>query len=393
MSTIDMSRVQRKLLEDMVATAKEFEGMGALLEAAKAWDRAAGFAESYAKSSQSSEDQTRRLKTAKSFTERAGLLRTQAKTIGNVKENSTDTGGQGFRDLAASLIHHSDVSFDQIAGLETTRNEIMSAFAISLATAPAGVRTPAMGNVLYYGPPGCGKTLLAAALAHSLDAKFYSIKVSDILSKYYGDSPKIVQALYEDARSHPMSIVFVDEFDAVASSRDGMDNSADRRLLVSLLTELDGIQNKQGKNATRSNQVFTIAATNAPWVLDQAILSRFKRSIYIPLPDEAARKQMLKIHLLDRGYRFDGQIGDFLELTVGLSGREIEQMAASAIEHMLVEANPGLATLAQKGLQTVRDYQMKVRAIGPEDMQKARSRTRPVTDSATIHRYTSWQSK
>ncbi|MFM7930096.1 MAG: AAA family ATPase, partial [Pirellula sp.] len=155
---------------------------------------------------------------------------------------------------------------------------------------------------MFYGFPGTGKTLLAAALCNALEATFYVVKCGDLLSKYYGESPKIVHALFEEARRQPQSIIFIDEFDALAGNRDGMDNSADRRLLVSLLTELDGIQHK-GSGA-RKNHVFTIAATNTPLVLDEAILSRFKRRIHIPLPDQAARKEMLKIHLSDRGYQF-----------------------------------------------------------------------------------------
>ena len=168
-----------------------------------------------------------------------------------------------------------------------------------------------------------------------------------------------------------------------------MDNSADRRLLVSLLTELDGIQHK-GSGASK-NHVFTIAATNTPWVLDEAILSRFKRRIHIPLPDVAARQQMLKIHLSDRGYRFGGTAESFAELTNGLSGREIEQVATQAIGMMYNRANHELAGLAKQSLKEIREHELRVEPITIEDLRKACMDIRPVATEALAAKLRAWE--
>jgi len=388
-TTIDMSRVHRKLVEAAVANAKEFESIGALMEASKAWERAGKLAEAYANASTNPADRQTRLNTSKSFLDRASQLRNQSRVVGNVKENATEMTSEAFREVIQGMVYRSEVTMDEIAGLDSVRGEIQSAFAIGLAKTPAGVVPPKIGNFLFYGFPGTGKTLLAAALSNALDATFYVVKCGDLLSKYYGESPKIVHALFEEARRQPQSIIFIDEFDALAGNRDGMDNSADRRLLVSLLTELDGIQHK-GSGAGK-NHVFTIAATNTPWVLDEAILSRFKRRIHIPLPDLAAREQMLNIHLSDRGYTFVGTSEIFAELTNGLSGREIEQVANQAIGMMYNRANRELAGLAKQSLKTIREHELRVEPITIDDLRKARMDIRPVATDALAAKIRSWE--
>ncbi|MBL8874118.1 MAG: ATP-binding protein [Planctomycetaceae bacterium] len=389
MNTIDMSRVHRKLVEAAVVSAKEFESIGALMEASKAWERAGNLAEAYANASSSEQDRELRLKTARSFCERASQLKDQSRVVGNVKENTTEMTTAAFRDVVQGMIFRSDVSMDEIAGLDDVREEIQAAFAIGLASTPAGVVAPKIGNFLFYGFPGTGKTLLAAALSNALDATFYVVKCGDLLSKYYGESPKIVHALFAEARCQPQSIIFIDEFDALAANRDGMDNSADRRLLVSLLTELDGIQHKGSKNSI--NHVFTIAATNTPWVLDEAILSRFKRRIHIPLPDQTARKKMLDIHLTSRGYRFEGETSLFTDLTEGLSGREIEQLITQAISVMYSRANSGLKKLSTQSLKQIRNYRLNVETIRVEDLRQALDAIRPLATPALASKLKAWE--
>lgn len=391
MTTIDMSRVHRKLVEAAVANAKEFESIGALMEASKAWERAGRLAEAYANASTNPADRQARIHTSKSFLDRASQLRSQSRVVGNVKENATEMTSESFRDVIQGMVYRSETTMEEIAGLDLVRGEIQSAFAIGLAKTPVGIVPPKIGNFLFYGFPGTGKTLLAAALSNALDATFYVVKCGDLLSKYYGESPKIVHALFEEARRQPQSIIFIDEFDALAGNRDGMDNSADRRLLVSLLTELDGIQHKG--SATGKNHVFTIAATNTPWVLDEAILSRFKRRIHIPLPDRAARKEMLKIHLSDRGYHFDGPSQEFAEITEGLSGREIEQVATQAIGMMFNRANHELADLAKKSLKKIREYELRVEPITIEDLRRARLDIRPVATEALATKLRRWEAQ
>lgn len=153
-----------------------------------------------------------------------------------------------------------------------------------------GVR-PARGFLLY-GPPGTGKTLLAKAVAKEAEANFISTRSSDRLSKWYGESEKQVARLFERARQVAPTVIFIDEVDALAPARGGSigEPAVTERVVNTILAELDGLEELQG--------VVVIGATNQPTLLDRALLrpGRFDELIYVPVPDEAARLHILKIH-------------------------------------------------------------------------------------------------
>jgi katanin p60 ATPase-containing subunit A1 len=384
---VDMSRLQRSVLDDAIRKATALHQRGLHEEAAVAWDKAANDAESFAANATTDAERKRRRATAADLRAMAARLRDDSRRTvpGNVTaEVST---GDEFREAATRLIHRSSIRFQDIAGLEQTRSEIQSAFALSLAKAPEGVHVPRMQSLLFYGPPGCGKTLLAAAVSNGLDATFFSVKVSDLLSRYFGDSPKLVQALYDEARSRGNSVIFLDEFDALATARSGGDSSADRRLLVSLLTELDGLKEKDG-----GNQVLTIAATNRPWDLDEAILSRFEKSVYIPLPDEAARRRLLELHLKAQGYQVQVPEATLIKQTEGLSGREISHLCKLMIEDMMQEANPNVASLALEGRAAIENYSIQIRPLEISHLERARPKIQPRTTAESTQLFRRWAS-
>ena len=185
-----------------------------------------------------------------------------------------------------SMIQHSMVTWHDIGGLEQVKILMMETVAVAGLKRPECVK-PWKG-ILLFGPPGTGKTLIAAAAAGSLSATFYDVKTDKLLSKYFGESSKLISALYTSARLHAPSIVFLDEFDSLSQSRDTDGTDASRKVLSSLLTAMDGLPDK------KSNQLLlTLAATNTPWDLDSAILSRFSRRIYVSLPDALACKEIL----------------------------------------------------------------------------------------------------
>ena len=188
-----------------------------------------------------------------------------------------------------ALLTKSTVTWSDIGGMERVKQLLMETVVISGLRKPESIK-PWKG-ILLFGPPGTGKTLLAAASAGSLDASFYDVKTESILSKYFGESSKLITALYNSARNHSPSIVFIDEFDSLSPSRDGEASEASRKVLSTLLTELDGLGDK---NSNRL--LLTLAATNTPWDLDTAVLSRFPRRIYVPLPDAESTKAILKLH-------------------------------------------------------------------------------------------------
>jgi|GEM_PF-2186185 len=377
----DLSRIQRSGLDAAIRHATAVQQTGNRQAAAAAWENAATQAENFAYSASTESERCRRQQTAAKLKSLAGQLATLSATA--AANESVNPSGDEFRQLASQLVHRSTVRFQDIAGLANTTNEILQAYAQSQAIAPQDVAIPGMQNLLFYGPAGCGKTLLAAAVSNSLNTTFFCVKASDLLSRYYGDSPKLVKALYDEARSRGSSAIFLDEVDGLAGSRGSGDSSADRRLLTSLLTELDGLAEKDG-----GSRVVTIAATNRPWDLEEAFLSRFQQHIYIPLPDSDARVHLVQLHL--KGHQISVQESDLLRQTKGLSGREIAHLCNLMIQSMLKEANPEMIAVAQQGPEAIAGYTLKLAAITPEHLRRSRVTIQPRTSSESLELFHRW---
>ncbi|MEN1680461.1 MAG: ATP-binding protein [Planctomycetota bacterium] len=370
-------------MQQSVTQAMELQREGALAEASRAWAMASGQADHLARCATAPADRRRWGRVATGYRERS--RQAPANQQGN--NESEASGAERFRFRSA-------VNFDEIAGLEATRRELLAGFAMWIAQPPQGVVLPRPRSLLLYGPPGCGKTLLAAAISHSLDIPFYTAKASDLLSKYYGESSQSIAALYREARSTGPSVVFLDEIDAMAGSRDESDSTADRRVVVSLLTEIDGIADKTAADANqRAAGVLTIAATNAPWRLDTAILSRFQKAIYVPLPDPAARGELLRRHLTRLGYTAAFPASEFVKRTAGLSGRGVRDCVSRAIELMVEQQNPDLIGLLGRGRRSIEAYRVQVGAVTEQHLRQARGEIRPACDAAAIDRFRQWRNR
>ena len=385
---VDISRFQKTVLRDATQKAHTLQACGNFIAAAAAWDKASEHAEFYASITSSKAEKAHRLNTAKEYRATAAKLRELQQGAGRPEQNAkcldqSDT--DEFRTAARHLVHKSSITFDDIAGLETTTQEIQLALALAMAKAPQEVEIPQVKKILFYGPPGCGKTLLAAAVSNAIDGTFFSVKVPDLMSRYYGDSPKLVQALYEEARTHSKSVIFLDEFEALAAGRSEGHSSADRKLLVSFLTELDGLNEKDS-----DTEILTIAATNRPWELDDAILSRFEKTVYIPLPDEAARLPLIRHNLHQKGHEVQISEQDILRHTKGFSGREIAHLCKLMIEAMTNEANPEIMSVVAQGREAIRNYDIRILPISQKHFDMVRKQVHPRTSFESIEAYKRW---
>ena len=192
------------------------------------------------------------------------------------------------------------VTFDDVAGLDDVKDEI-------IYNVIEPLRNPELAKkynikpgakILLYGPPGTGKTFIARAIAGEVDAKFYAINCQDLISKYVGDSSKRIDALFNEAESHKRAIIFFDEFDAIASSRNDSEGNGGElaRFVASFLTKVDGF-----KKSNTCEMLLLIAATNRPWAIDSAMLrgGRFDNHIYVGLPDKEARLFLVRKELQD----------------------------------------------------------------------------------------------
>ena len=223
-----------------------------------------------------------------------------------------------------------NVTWDDVAGLEGAKDALKEAVIMPLKFPQlfTGTRKPWKG-ILLYGPPGTGKSYLAKAVAHDGAGTFFSVKASDIVSRWLGEAEKIVRNLFEMAREAfqeegKPSIIFIDEVDSLCSARSDGENEASRRIKTEFLVQMQGVGNDD-------DGVLVLAATNIPWNLDSAIRRRFERRIYIPLPDMMARVAMFKLHLGDTAHCLED--ADFLELgtmTEMYSGSDIHVLVKNA---------------------------------------------------------------
>jgi len=190
------------------------------------------------------------------------------------------------------------VRWDDIAGLEDAKRILEEAIVWPLWSPHmfTGIRRPPKG-VLLFGPPGTGKTLLAKAVATECKTTFFNISSSTLASKYRGESERMVRILFDLARRHAPSTIFIDEIDALCSSRGGDgEHEASRRVKTEFLVQIDGC-NINGEDGEAPPYVMVLAATNYPWDLDEALKRRMEKRIYISLPDVRQRKELLKISL------------------------------------------------------------------------------------------------
>jgi SpoVK/Ycf46/Vps4 family AAA+-type ATPase len=387
MSKIDISGAIWAQFEQTRNQAQRLAEAGQTAEAAATYRRCAELLRQYADFAVSDDVKKQWLERATRFDETAArvLAGRSARPTTEPVADAEDT----YRDAVRSLITKADVSWGDIGGLEETKREIQTAYALAVARKPSGVRLSGARNILLYGPPGTGKTLLAAATSHELDATFFNVKVSDMLSKYFGESSKLVSALFAEAAARAPSVIFLDEFDALSGSRDSSDSGAERRVLATLLAELDGLDDKRRGD---ERYVLSIAATNVPWQIDKAVLSRFgARLIYVPLPDEAARCAILEIHTTQRGHKTEIPLAALAQRTAGYSGREIEAVVGHATASMVRRANPGLLKEAAQGREVLAAYMLKVEAIQAADFETALAAIQPITRAADIARYDAWR--
>ncbi|KAK2969107.1 hypothetical protein RJ640_028814 [Escallonia rubra] len=212
-----------------------------------------------------------------------------------------------------------NVRWNDVAGLQSAKQALQEAVILPVKFPQffTGNRRPWRAFLLY-GPPGTGKSYLAKAVATEADSTFFSVSSSDLVSKWMGESEKLVSNLFQMARESAPSIIFIDEIDSLCGQRgEGNESEASRRIKTELLVQMQGV-------GTNDDKVLVLAATNTPYALDQAIRRRFDKRIYIPLPDLKARQHMFKVHLGDTPHNLIGS--DFERLaykTEGFSGSDI----------------------------------------------------------------------
>ncbi len=216
------------------------------------------------------------------------------------------------------------VTFADVAGLDDVKHEIRRRIVLPYLKPSLfeRYRQKPGGSLLLYGPPGCGKTLIAKAAAGESDARFLSIGPEEILDKYAGDAEKRLHVFFDEARAEPPAILFFDDFDVLAFQRAGSKGETAPALVSALASELDGtVRNNSG--------VLVIAATNAPWTIDPALFraGRFQRAIYVPPPPFEARKKILESSISGVPGSEKVALDRIARKSVGCSGADLRALA------------------------------------------------------------------
>eukprot|EP01039_Chlorochromonas_danica_P007407 gene7407-8193_t len=213
----------------------------------------------------------------------------------DAKTNKEDDEKSKMRGALSSAIvgEKPNIKWDDVAGLDSAKEALKEAVILPIKFPQlfTGKRKPWKG-ILLYGPPGTGKSYLAKAVATETDGTFFAVSSSDLVSKWQGESEKLVRQMFEMARESQPAIVFIDEIDSLCTSRSEGESESSRRIKTEFLVQMDGVGHKHGG-------VLVLGATNVPWELDPAMRRRFEKRIYIALPERNARTNMFKLNLGD----------------------------------------------------------------------------------------------
>jgi len=274
-----------------------------------------------------------------------------------------------------------NIRWIEIAGLENCKQSLREAIVLPMLKPElfTGARKPWAG-ILLFGPPGCGKTLLAKAAATECNATFFSVSSADLLSKWLGESEKLISSLFKIARKKAPSLIFMDEIDSVATKRGGgSESGGERRVKTQLLQEIQGIKTSHDK------PLLVLGATNRPWDIDNAMLSRFEKKVYVPLPDLPARAGIFKIHTAGVDSSLNDE--DYIELGVrseGYSGRDISYVCREVIMLPIRE-------LDMSGLLENSNEDVEVRDINLNDFKKTLKKVKPMTSKSALKQYEEWK--
>ncbi|WP_298913240.1 ATP-binding protein [uncultured Algimonas sp.] len=228
------------------------------------------------------------------------------------------------------------IGFDDIGGLEDVKTQVRRRIINPFLKQElfARFKRKSGGGVLMYGPPGCGKTMMARALAHECNAHFLNVKAADLLDRYIGGTENRIVEIFDEARRRAPTVLFFDEVEAIAQKRQHDSHARVNTGVSALLTEMDGFD---GQNEA----VLLLGATNVPWSLDGAFRrpGRFGRTLFVPPPDKVARRFILNRALVGRPVADGLDLSDVVARTSGFSGADLIDVVDTALDYAIEESD------------------------------------------------------
>jgi vacuolar protein-sorting-associated protein 4 len=320
---------------------------------------------------------------AKEYISRSKSLKPLIKKKSRVRSSKSDARDSDDEDdelddsIASAIISQKpDITLKDVAGLHRAKRALREAIVLPLMRPDlfTGSRQPWRG-ILLHGPPGCGKTMIAKATAGDIDATFFNISAATLVSKYLGESEKLVKKLYEMAKEKQPSIIFIDEVDSLTQSRGDGEHDAMRRVKTQLLTSMEGIA------SNKEDRVVTIGATNVPWEIDSAFRRRFQKRIYVPLPDIEAREVIFKVN--SKGIELDDSVNfnNLAEISQGYSGSDIANICRDAVMSPIRELDSS---------DLIHDKNISARAVVQSDYETAIEGVSKSVSGRELVRFEKW---
>lgn len=330
--------------------------------------------------------------TSQSTTGKASSLlqKVPAKNLPSLKKGGFVSGSQSDNDKGSKTIRDSNsgydskliemintaivdkspsVKWDDVAGLESAKQTLLEMVILPTKRRDlfTGLRRPPRG-LLLFGPPGNGKTMLAKAVASESEATFFNVSASSLTSKWVGEAEKLVRTLFMVAVSRQPAVIFMDEIDSLLSSRLTNENDASRKLKSEFLVQFDGV------TSNPNDLVIVIGATNKPQELDDAVLRRLVKRIYVPLPDYSVRRLLLKNKLKGQAFSLpDSDLDRLVKETEGYSGSDLQALCEEAAMMPIRELGSKILTVTANQVRPLRydDFKKATNVIRPS-LQKSR---------------------
>jgi vacuolar protein-sorting-associated protein 4 len=312
--------------------------------------------------------------------------------------------------MGTIIIDKPNVKWAEVAGLDEAKSTLQEAVILPLRFPQlfTGNRKPWRG-ILLFGPPGTGKSYLAKAVAtEANNSTFISVSSSDLVSKWQGQSERLIKTLFEIAREKKPCIIFIDEIDSMCSTRSDSESESSRRIKTEFFVQMQGV-------GTDNEGILVLGATNIPWALDPAMRRRFEKRIYIPLPEFQSRIVMFKHNIGETPHSLTDE--NFKELalsTENYSGADIGILVRDAIMEpirkiqnsthfkkikdsktnkiMWTGCSPGDIGAIEKNWMDIESSQIKEAIVDMYDMLRAVKRTKPSVNHADLKQFDDWAS-
>ncbi|KAG2309670.1 hypothetical protein Bca52824_029418 [Brassica carinata] len=316
---------------------------------------------------------------------RGGTGMARSPRDGTTNPKPVKESGSGYDDKLVEMINTTivdrspSVKWDDVAGLDGAKQALMEMVILPAKRRDlfTGLRRPARG-LLLFGPPGNGKTMLAKAVASESQATFFNVSASSLTSKWVGEAEKLVKTLFQVAISRQPSVIFMDEIDSIMSTRSISENEASRRLKSEFLIQFDGV------TSNPDDLVIVIGATNKPQELDDAVLRRLVKRIYVPLPDSNVRKLLFNTKLKCQPHSLSGgDIDKIVRETEGYSGSDLQALCEEAAMMPIRELGANILTIQAN----------KVRPLRYDDFRKSMAVIRPSLSKSKWEELERWNSE